>query len=40
MKKDGETITIEQAQLVLDFLYKFARIPLEALLAENGSKDE
>lgn len=40
MKKEGKTITIKQAQLVLDFMYKFARITLEILLDENGSKHE
>jgi len=40
LKKDGEIITIEQAQILLDFMYKFARITLEILLDENKSKDE
>ena len=40
VKRDGETITIEQAQIVLDFMYTFDRITLEVLLDENGSKDE
>lgn len=35
MKKEGKIITIEQAQIVLDFMYKFAKITLEVLLDEN-----
>ncbi|SDS65456.1 hypothetical protein SAMN05216490_1554 [Mucilaginibacter mallensis] len=38
MKKDGEIITIEQAQIVLDFMYKFARITLDVFF--DKSKDE
>jgi len=34
MKKEVETFTIEQAQKVLDFMYKMAEITLSILLDE------
>ena len=32
MKKHGTNITIEEAKLMLDFLYKFANLTLEIVL--------
>jgi len=40
MKKEGETLTIEQAQKVLDFMYKMAEITLSILLDENQQKNK
>ena len=33
-KKDCEVLTIEQAQTVLDFMYKFSKLTLEVLLKD------
>jgi hypothetical protein len=40
LKKEGEHITIEQAQKVLDFMYKMAEITLSILLDEKRSQGE
>ncbi|SHN33471.1 hypothetical protein [Mucilaginibacter sp. OK098] len=40
MKKEGETLTIEQAQKVLDFMYKMAEITLSILLDDKTPKSE
>ena len=40
MKKHGETLTIEQAEKVLDFMYKMAEITLSILLDEKRQKNE
>jgi len=37
LKKEGEDITIEQAQIVLDYMYKMAEITLSILLNEDGT---
>ncbi len=31
-KQDGLILTLEEAQLVLDFMYKFSKLTLEVLL--------
>lgn len=38
LKQNGMEVTREQAQLILDFLYKFAKISL-AILAENPKSE-
>jgi hypothetical protein len=38
MQKEGEILTIEQAQKVLDFMYKMAEITLSILLDEKRPK--
>lgn len=38
LKQEGIEVTLEQAQLILDFLYKFAKISL-AVLVENPKNE-
>jgi hypothetical protein len=40
MKEHGETLTIEQAEKVLDFMYKMAEITLSILLDEKRQYNE
>lgn len=40
MKEQGESLTTEQAEKVLDFMYKMAEITLSILLDEKRQKNE